>query len=224
MRRWKRKLRPAPRKPEGMMGKRFFFLREYCHREPLFTGVMFYVLLAFVPGLAGGLPLWVMCAVRYILPGILAAAAAVSCFDASRTIGGFRGCAKSVLWSSPIAVLCLVNVAVGEFSPGSRVVEAVLAGVSEEFLCRLMLYSALELYFHDKEQAGTRAVLLSSLLFGLAHLSNLGGGISVPGILFQCCYTTLIGVVFANGYRRSGSICGGVLWHVLLNLTGTLFG
>lgn len=189
----------------------------------MFCGVLLYVLLAFAPGLTGSSPLWMMCVVRYILPGLLAAAAAIVCFDAPRSFGGFRSCMKSILWSAPIAILCIVNVAVGEFSPGRQVVPSVLAGVSEEFLCRLMLYSALVLHFCDKEQGQTRAVLLSSLLFGLAHLSNLGGGGGVAGVLFQCCYTTLVGIVFANGYRRSGSILGSVLWHVLLNLTGSLF-
>ncbi|MCD8327172.1 MAG: CPBP family intramembrane metalloprotease [Lachnospiraceae bacterium] len=206
-----------------MMRKVFFFLQEYCHREPMFSGVLLYVLLAFVPGLTGNVPLGVMCIIRYILPGLLAAAAAVAFFDAPRSFSGFRNCAKSVLWSSPVAILCVVNVVVGEFSPGSQVVTSVLAGVSEEFLCRLMLFPALSLYFRDKEQGELRAVLFSSLLFGVAHLSNLGGGAGVTKVLFQCCYTTLGGIVIANGYRKSGSICGGIFWLVLLNLTGTLF-
>ncbi len=186
------------------------------------SGVLIYVILSFAPGLWGDLPLWLTCIVRYILPALLAAVAAVVCFDAPRSGSGTYGCFKSVLCSSPVALFCTVNMAVGDFAPGADVILPVLAGISEEVLCRLMLYSALVMYYRDREHGETTAVLLSSVLFGIAHLSNLGTGTTV-WVLFQCCYTTVIGIIFANGYRRSGSVCGSILWHVLLNLTGTLF-
>ena len=204
------------------MRKICLFLRKYCRREPLCSGVFLYVLLSFAPGLFGGGPLWLICVVRYILPGVLAWVIALICFDAPRPSGGFCGCVKSVLWSSPAALFCIINILVGTFSPGENVILPVFAAVSEELLCRLMLYCALRLYFQDQERGELSAVLVSSVLFGAAHLSNLGtAGIAV--VLFQCCYTVVIGTIFANGYRRSRSVCGSILWHVLLNLTGTLF-
>ena len=198
------------------------YLREYCHREPLCSGVLLYVLLSFAPGLLGDGPLWLVCIIRYILPGILAWGIALTCFDAPRPSGRFYGCVKSVLWSSPVALFCIINILVGTFSPGESVILPVFAAISEELLCRLMLYCALLLYFQNQERGELSAVIFSSVLFGAAHLSNLGtSGTAV--VLFQCCYTVVIGMIFANGYRRSGSVCGSILWHVLLNLTGMLF-
>lgn len=206
------------------MSKALRTFQAYCQKEPLFCGVLLYVLLAFAPGLCGNLPLWLMCVVRYLLPAALAAVAAVACFYVPAAALGARGLQKSFLLSAPVVVFVMVNILAGAFSLKESAVSAAFAGVCEEFLCRLMLYPAIRLHFQGRKHGEEAAILLSSLLFGVAHLSNLGGDAGIFAVLFQCCYTTLIGIVFANGYRRSGCIWGSVVWHVLLNLSGTLFG
>ncbi len=206
-----------------MMKKLFQLFQNFCHEEALFSSVLLTVLLAFVPGLVAVRPLWLKGIIWYLLPAALAAGAAIFCYDVQAAAVSARGLMKSILYSAPAAVFCIVNILVGEFVLNDGVILMMLAGVTEEFLYRLMLYSAMRMHFQKSGHGEWEAVILSSLLFGLAHLSNLAGGAGLAQVLFQCCYTTVIGLLFVNGYRKSGCIWGSVFWHVILNMTGILF-
>lgn len=205
------------------MKRVFCLFRNFCRGETLFSGVLLAVLLAFVPGLVQMRSLWLTCAVRYLLPAALAVCIAFVCYDVPAAALGVHGLMRSILLSAPVAILCVVNIIAGEYSFHADVITVALAGISEEFLYRLMLYPAMRMYFRDSGHGEEKALVLSSLLFGIAHLSNLTGGAEPAQVLFQCCYTTVLGVLFANGCRRSGCIWGSVFWHVLLNITGFLF-
>ncbi len=206
-----------------MMKKLFYLFRNFCREEALFSGVLLIVLLAFAPGLAAVKPLWLKCIVWYLLPAALAAGAAIFCYDVQAAAVSARGLVKSILYSAPAAVFCIVNILVGEFEVNDGVILMMLAGVTEEFLYRLMLYPAMRMHFQKSGHGEWKAVLMSSLLFGLMHLSNLAGGVGTAQVLFQCCYTTVIGLILVTGYQKSGCIWGSVIWHVLINMTGLLF-
>lgn len=198
-------------------------IQNLCRQEALLTGILLVVLLTFGPGLFNVRPLWLQCVVWYLLPAVAAVCAALACYDVAPAALGARGLVKSVLLSAPVAVFCAVNIVVGEFGFHENVILAAFTGVSEEFIYRLMLYPAMRMYFQDSGHAEGKAVVWSSLLFGLAHLSNLTGGAELTQVLFQCCYTAVIGLLFVSGFRKSGCIWGSVIWHVLLNMTGILF-
>lgn len=62
-----------------------------------------------------------------------------------------------------------------------------------------------------------RAVMLSSLLFGLMHLSGLFNGHALQPSLVQVIYATFIGIGFAGPRLYSGSILPAILLHALVD-------
>lgn len=66
------------------------------------------------------------------------------------------------------------------------------------------------------------ALLLSSAIFGVAHLFNLAAGASAPETLLQVGYSFLVGCAAALLYLFSRSIAVPVLFHALYNFGGLL--
>ena len=91
-----------------------------------------------------------------------------------------------------------------------------LAAFQEELLFRGMLFRAL------RKEAPKRAVLLSSLAFGAAHLANLFSGAGFPDVLRQAVCAAAAGAAFALLFSRCGSLLPCVLAHGLMNAFSVL--
>ena len=61
-----------------------------------------------------------------------------------------------------------------------------------------------------------KATIISGVLFGLAHLSNLFGAAPV-GVLVQCVVAAGMGMVFAAIYYRTGNIWVTVVLHAFID-------
>lgn len=88
----------------------------------------------------------------------------------------------------------------------------ILVGVAEELVFRgIIAQTLLERY--GTARAGVwKACLVSGVLFGAAHLSNLLG--SAPfGVLMQCVFAGSLGVLFAAIYFRTGNLWVLVFLH-----------
>ena len=88
----------------------------------------------------------------------------------------------------------------------------ILVGVAEELVFRgIIAQTLLERY--GTARAGVwKACLISGVLFGAAHLSNLIG--SAPfGVLMQCVFAGSLGVLFAAIYFRTGNLWVLVFLH-----------
>lgn len=88
----------------------------------------------------------------------------------------------------------------------------ILVGVAEELVFRgIIAQTLLERY--GTARAGVwKACLVSGVLFGAAHLSNLLG--SEPfGVLMQCVFAGSLGVLFAAIYFRTGNLWVLVFLH-----------
>lgn len=81
----------------------------------------------------------------------------------------------------------------------------ITAGVVEEFIYRGYLMPRLEIIFKH----GWVVIILSSILFGLAHISNL----SVVGVIVP----TLIGLVFSFHYYKYKNILTLIIVHFLID-------
>lgn len=93
----------------------------------------------------------------------------------------------------------------------------ILVGLAEELLCRGVLAELLLRRF-DATSAGVwKAVIVSGVLFGLAHLTNLFGAKPV-GVLVQCVLAGMMGMVFAAIYFRTGCIWVTVALHAFVDL------
>ena len=91
-----------------------------------------------------------------------------------------------------------------------------LVGVAEEWMFR-GVHSELLLRRYGATKEGVwKATIISGVLFGLAHLSNLFGAAPV-GVLVQCVVAAGMGMVFAAIYYRTGNIWVTVVLHAFID-------
>ena len=99
----------------------------------------------------------------------------------------------------------------------------ILVGVAEELVFRgIIAQTLLERY--GTARAGVwKACLVSGVLFGAAHLSNLLG--SAPfGVLMQCVFAASLGVMLAAIYFRTGNVWVTVFLHSAMDIAAMLIG
>jgi membrane protease YdiL (CAAX protease family) len=92
-------------------------------------------------------------------------------------------------------------------------------GFFEEILCRGILLNTMIYKFSKKKKGVYYAIIISSVLYGLAHLINL---INRPyilnGIISQVVYTTIVGMVYSSVYIKYKNIWSIIIIHTLFNL------
>ena len=99
----------------------------------------------------------------------------------------------------------------------------ILVGVAEELVFRgIIAQTLLERY--GTARAGVwKACLVSGVLFGAAHLTNLLG--SAPfGVLMQCLFAASLGSLFAAIYFRTGNIWVTVFLHGMMDISSMIIG
>ncbi|GGG71179.1 hypothetical protein GCM10011374_39810 [Kocuria dechangensis] len=90
-------------------------------------------------------------------------------------------------------------------------------GFLEELIFRGFLYQAI------REQSGVRrAIVISGVTFGIGHVVNLARGYTGEQQLLQIVVAVAIGLVLALLVALTGSIMPGVVFHILLNISGDL--
>ena len=100
------------------------------------------------------------------------------------------------------------------FSIFSFFLSMALVGVAEEFIFRGGIAQSLLVW---------KAGLLSGLLFGAAHLTNLLS--SAPfGVLMQCVFAASLGTLFAAIYFRTGNLWVTVFLHGAMDIASMLVG
>ena len=103
------------------------------------------------------------------------------------------------------------------------ILNMILVGVAEELVFRgIIAQTLLERY--GTARAGVwKACLVSGVLFGAAHLSNLLG--SEPfGVLLQCVFAASLGVMLAAIYFRTGNLWVTVFLHGAMDISSMLIG
>ena len=96
-----------------------------------------------------------------------------------------------------------------------------LVGMTEEFLCRGTIAQLLLERYGATKSGVWRAVIVSGILFGMAHLTNLVGADPV-GVFVQCVVAGMMGMAFAAIYFRSGNIWVVVFLHGFIDLCGLI--
>ena len=99
----------------------------------------------------------------------------------------------------------------------------ILVGITEELLCRGVLAELLFRHFGATKQGIWKAVIVSGVLFGLAHLSNLISADPV-GVLVQCVVAGMMGMAFAAIYFRTGCIWVTVFLHAFVDICALITG
>ena len=102
------------------------------------------------------------------------------------------------------------------------IIQCISVGVYEEILCRGLLFTAFRNYFGEGKKKIFLAILLSGLVFGLLHLTNLiNRPDQIMSVLLQVVYTTVGGIVFAFVYYRTDNLLPCIILHTLFNFSGT---
>lgn len=97
----------------------------------------------------------------------------------------------------------------------------VLVGVTEEFLCRGVLAELLRRHYGATPEGIWKAVVVSGILFGAAHLTNLISAAPL-GVLVQCVSAGVMGMAFAAIYFRTGCIWVTVALHAIVDFAALI--
>lgn len=126
-----------------------------------------------------------------------------------------KGTAKRMLYFSPLMLIAFSHFAAGvDLNGGVTYLLANLfltlgIGMAEEIffrgiICGLWL-----------KHGTIKAMILSSVLFGLSHLLNIAGGAGLGETILQICFALVYGMVFALIFEEGHSLLPCVLLHAL---------
>ena len=115
----------------------------------------------------------------------------------------------------------------GVLQPAARIctflVSMAMVGVAEEFIFRGVIAQTLLEHFGTSRVGVWKACLLSGVLFGAAHLTNILS--SAPfGVLMQCVFAASLGTLFAAIYFRTGNLWVTVFLHGAMDISSMLIG
>lgn len=126
------------------------------------------------------------------------------------------------LWYVPLAILASKNLWNGVAAPIS-VVDAAFSvcsmtgvGFLEELLFRGFLFRAVS------RSGVKRAIVISSVSFGLGHIFNLtnGGGLGLAETIWQIIFATVFGFLCVTLFYRGKTLWPCILTHAAFNITG----
>jgi len=95
-------------------------------------------------------------------------------------------------------------------------------GLFEETVFRGVLFSVLAGYFSFDKKGLWKTFVVSSVIFGGAHLFNLFYGAGLGSTLLQALYTTLTGGLFAFAFIKTKNILIPAMIHGVYNFCGLL--
>lgn len=99
----------------------------------------------------------------------------------------------------------------------------ILVGIAEEILFRGVIAQTLLEHYGTSRKGVWKACLVSGVLFGAAHLSNLGGSATF-GVLMQCVFAAALGTLFAAIYFRTGNLWVVSFLHAAMDVVSLLIG
>lgn len=138
---------------------------------------------------------------------------------------GFRkmepGVIKKIMYFIPVVVMEAIGLVAGFKKISVGYVAAVFfftlaVGFAEEIYFRGIILKVLE-------SMGTKkAVVVSSIIFGVTHLGNIAGGANIFETLLQVIFAFVFGIVFAEMFIISKSMIPVIIWHFLHDFTSFL--
>lgn len=96
-----------------------------------------------------------------------------------------------------------------------------LIGLAEEAIFRGVIAQTLLEHFGPSRAGVWKAVVLSSVIFGLGHLINVVGS-NVLGVLIQCCLTIALGMLYGAIYFRTGNLWVVIFLHAFQDTAGLI--
>lgn len=87
-------------------------------------------------------------------------------------------------------------------------------GIAEEFYFRGIMINLL------KGKGMKKAILISSVIFGVTHIGNVAGGAKLSLTILQILYAFVFGIVFAELFVLTKSLLPVILWHFIHDFFG----
>lgn len=100
------------------------------------------------------------------------------------------------------------------------VVSIIGVGVREECIYRATIQNIVAKKHANSVKGIWITVIVSSVIFGLTHASNILFGMDPFAVLVQMISVTFVGLLFGAVYLRSGSIWALILIHTLTDISG----
>ena len=92
-----------------------------------------------------------------------------------------------------------------------------LIGWTEELIFRGVILNLFLERFSKTKRGILWAVILSGVLFGAVHLTNISQGVTVTSAMIQAVNAAFLGVIFGAVYARSGNIWLVMTFHALVD-------
>ena len=140
---------------------------------------------------------------------------------------------KGLLVGMYLLVVCLLSVVMylGIYT-GKRQLQAwymiliyfacmICVGIVEEFVFRGIIATLLLKKFTTSRAGIWKAVVVSGLLFGIAHISNIFG-CSPTGVFVQAAIASMLGMLLTAIYFRTGCIWVTVALHALVDIAAAI--
>lgn len=135
-------------------------------------------------------------------------------------LGGWAKNSRAMLWFLPLWLVASINLWSGISPdypmPGLLYAAVMMAfvGFAEELIFRGFLFKAIL-----KSGSVKKAVIISSVTFGLGHILNLLNGQDFVETLVQVVFAVAIGFVFTMVFYKGGSLWPCILAHSLIDVT-----
>lgn len=129
----------------------------------------------------------------------------------------FKGTAKHYLYFIPLVALASTNLWWGaelKFSILETVlyvISMICVGFIEEIIFRGFLFNAM------CKSNVKRAIIVSSITFGLGHIVNLVNGAELVSTLMQICYAVACGFLFTILFYKGKSLWPCIITHATIN-------
>lgn len=113
-----------------------------------------------------------------------------------------------------------MELSAGEFLSAlfDQILSGLTPGITEEFMCRVMLMGIIMHLAMGKKHRLALAVGVSSCIFGLLHFMNIITGAPVMRTVLQVLYASAIGLMFAAIYARTRNIIATMIAHSLIDI------
>lgn len=122
--------------------------------------------------------------------------------------------AFAVYWITSTAIAIVMEHAEFAFLSKDKLCTAFFAGVVEELLFRFLLISVLLIRCREKKQL-YRALVISTVLFALAHGANIFYGAGIGVSILQMISSLAMGTAFGLLFLRTKNILPGMFLHTV---------
>ena len=138
---------------------------------------------------------------------------------------------KGILLGWPLILVIILNLLGTDFSRPivlegliMLLIENAIVGLYEEVLVRGFLVGHMLYHWKNDKRKVFKAVLWSSVIFGVLHIGNIFSGHGVVSTLIQVFYSTILGIVFAAVYIRTQNLWSIAIIHGIVDFSGGIEG